>query len=246
MLADDTAVEDVALRPRGLIESMPAGSVHVSMSTISPSLSRRLAKAHASQGQRYVSATVLGRPEAAEQGKLYVLASGEPGAIAQVRPLLEAMGQRIFDVGDDAGAANLVKVSCNFLIASAIESLSEAFALVRKAGCIDPQKYLEILINSLFACGVYEVYGKHVLEHDFRPGFRVPLALKDIELGIAAGKDVAVPMPLAGLIRDHLVEAVAHGWKDLDWSSLALVSLDAAGLPLGSDGNSRGVGERRA
>ena len=234
MLSDDAVVEEIVLGSGRLIEFLAQDAVHISMSTISPSLSRRLERVHASRKRKFVSAPVLGRPEAAEQGSLFILTSGltsgETEAMDRVRPVFSALGQRSFELGSDPGAANLVKLCCNFMIASVIESLSETFALVRKAEGIDHEQYLKVLTGTIFTGPVFETYGRHVLEHDFKPGFRVPLALKDLELGIAAGKESAVPLPLASLIRDHLVTAIAQGMENLDWSSLAVVSLRAAGM----------------
>ena len=238
MLSDDASVEAVVSEPNGILQALPKGGIHLSMSTISPTLSRKLSRLHANQGQKYVSSPVLGRPEAAEQGKLFILtsglASGDTELVSRLKPVFEAMGQKVFEMGTDPGAANLTKLSCNFLIAAVIEALSEAFALIRKAECIDPEVYLNLLTGTLFSGGVFQVYGKNVLEHHFKPGFKVPLGLKDIELGIAAGKEASVPLPLASLIRDHFVSAIAQGWGDLDWSALALVALRAAGMKAGS------------
>ena len=230
MLSDDAAVEEIVIGSGRLIEFLPEDAVHISMSTISPSLCRRLGRVHASRKKKFVSAPVLGRPEAAEQGSLFILTAGDSEAMNRVRPVFSALGQKTFELGSDPGAANLVKLCCNFMIASVIESLSETFALVRKAEGIDHEQYLKVLTGTIFTGPVFETYGRHVLEHDFKPGFRVPLALKDLELGIAAGKESAVPLPLASLIRDRLITAIAQGMENLDWSSLALVSLRAAGM----------------
>ncbi|MEJ0046180.1 MAG: NAD(P)-dependent oxidoreductase [Rhodospirillales bacterium] len=134
MLADDHAVESMALGDGGIVASLPPGAVHVSCSTISVALSRRLAEAHAAAGQLYVVATVFGRPDAAAAAKLFVVAAGPPAALATISPLLDAVGQRTFVLSDQPEAANLVKLSGNFLIATVIEALGEAMALVGRGG----------------------------------------------------------------------------------------------------------------
>src|SRR5262245_29270259 len=150
------------------------------MSTISVALSERLATAHASAGQRFVAAPVFGRPEAAAARMLFIVAAGAPDALDACRPLFEAMGQKTFPVGDDPKAANLVKLSGNFLIASVIEALGEAIALVRKAG-IDVARYLDVLTSTLFTAPVYRTYGRLIAQHEFEPaGFAAPLGEKDI------------------------------------------------------------------
>ena len=165
MLADDHAVDEVS---QSLVKSMRPGAIHVSMSTISPALSERLAQAHTKAGQLYVAAPVLGRPEAAAAAKLFILAAGPADALATCRPLFEALGQRTFILGENPPAANIVKLSCNFLLAAAIESLAEAFAWIRKSK-IDPQLYLELLTSTLFTAPVYKTYGRLIADETYEP-----------------------------------------------------------------------------
>src|ERR1022692_4657020 len=153
MLADDHAVESAVLHSGGVLDHLPRGAVHISMSTISVALSQKLAEEHGKHGHQYIAAPVFGRPEAAEAGKLFVVAAGDKSAVERCKPLLEVLGQRVFVIGDKPEMANVVKLSGNFLIASVIESLGEAIALTRKYG-IDPHAYVEFLTNSLFAAPV--------------------------------------------------------------------------------------------
>src|SRR5205085_715933 len=157
-------------------------------STISVALSQRLADAHARAGQRFVVATVFGRPELAAAGKLFVNAAGEAGAIEAATPILDAVGQKTFAVSTTPSDANLVKLSGNFLIASVIESLGEALALIAKAG-VDKGDYLEILTSTLFGAPVYKTYGGLIAREEFEPaGFAAELGEKDIRLVLAAGE----------------------------------------------------------
>jgi 3-hydroxyisobutyrate dehydrogenase-like beta-hydroxyacid dehydrogenase len=134
MLADDGAVEDVVFGEGGVLQSMGRGVIHVSMSTISVALSERLSAAHARAAQRFVAAPVFGRPDAAASGKLFIIAGGAPDVVDACMPLFDAMGQKTIHIGDVPQAANLVKLSGNFLIASVLEALGEAMALIGKAG----------------------------------------------------------------------------------------------------------------
>jgi 3-hydroxyisobutyrate dehydrogenase-like beta-hydroxyacid dehydrogenase len=200
------------------------------MSTISIALSERLAAAHAKAGQGYVAAPVFGRPEAAAAAKLFILAAGADATIARCTPLFDAMGQRTFMIGGNPSDANTVKLAGNFLIASALESLGEAFALIRKCG-IDQHRFLETLIGTLFSAPVYQTYGPIIAEEKVpSDGFRMSLALKDMRLALAAADAKTVPMPVASLVRDHLLEGVALGDGDADWSALARLSARSAGL----------------
>lgn len=230
MLADDAATETVVFGEGGLLQSIRPGVIHVAMSTISVALSQRLAQAHGEAGQGYVAAPVFGRPEAAAAAKLFVVAAGPGPAIERCRPAFEAMSQRIFVVGDAPQAANLVKLSGNFMIASVIEALGESIALIRKGG-VDPAAYLEVMTNTLFSAPVYKTYGGLIAEERYRPaGFSAPLALKDVRLVLGAAEAARVPMPLASLVRDHLLALIAQEGEEIDWSAMARIAARNAGL----------------
>jgi 3-hydroxyisobutyrate dehydrogenase-like beta-hydroxyacid dehydrogenase len=231
MLADDAAVEAVVFGSDGVLAGLKPGAIHISMSTISVALAERLAAAHRGAGQRFVSAPVFGRPEAAAAAKLFIVAAGEPQAVQFCQALFNALGQRTFVIADEPPKANLVKLSGNFLIAAVIETLGEAFALVGKAG-IDRADYLDILTNTLFGAPVYETYGSLIAEERYAPpGFKAKLGFKDIRLALGAAEALQVPMPVASLLRDRFLTLLASGGGDLDWSALAaLASRDAGEL----------------
>ena len=233
MVADDSALIDIVSgtdESPGIEEALGEGDVHVSLSTISVELAARLAEAHEASGQRFVSAPVFGRPEMAAAGKLTIVAAGDEIAIARAQPLLEKLGQKVFVVGTDPATANLVKLGGNFLLASMVETLGEVFALLRRSG-VSPSQFLEIVNGQLFRSPVYENYGKIIAESRFDPpGFRLALGLKDVRLVLAAADQTGTPMPTASLVRDQLLTAVARGKADLDWSALAEVALENAGI----------------
>jgi len=230
MLADDQAVEAAFFEHAHGLSALAQGAVHISMSTISVALSDRLTEAHRKAGQAYLAAPVFGRPEAAAAAKLFVVAGGSGQTLAECQPLFDAIGQRTFVVGDKPSAANLVKLSGNFLLAAMIECLGEAFALVRKGG-VDPHAYLEILTNTLFSAPAYKTYGTIIADQKYEPaGFAMSLGLKDIRLALAAADALATPMPVASLVHDHFLSGVAQGAGDSDWSALARLAAANAGL----------------
>jgi 3-hydroxyisobutyrate dehydrogenase-like beta-hydroxyacid dehydrogenase len=234
MLADDAALEEVTLGAQGLAERLGRGGTHISMSTVAPGTSRLLAEEHAKRGGAYIAAPVFGRPDAAKAKKLWVLASGPSLAKAAARPLLDAMGQAVFDFGEDPGAANVAKLAGNFLIAANLEAMSEAFAMVEKQG-VKQSAVAELLAKTLFACPIYQGYGRAIAEKRFTPvGFRMPLGLKDVSLALETAAEVAVPLPIASLVRDRFLASLAKGRADLDWSAIALSVLEDAGLSLKS------------
>ena len=229
MLADDAAVESVVFGDNGVIGSLGKGAIHVSMSTISVALSERLAAAHAKASQRFVAAPVFGRPDVAAAAKLFIVAAGTPDAVEACSPLFEALGQKTFSVGDEPQRANLVKLSGNFLLASVIEGLGEALALIGKAG-IDRRRYLEILTSTLFTAPVYKTYGALIAEEEFEPaGFAASLGYKDIRLTLAAADSLRVPMPVASLLRDRFLTLLAQGGEALDWSGIGHLAAKDAG-----------------
>jgi 3-hydroxyisobutyrate dehydrogenase-like beta-hydroxyacid dehydrogenase len=234
MLANDDAVSDIALGKGGLTTHLPERAIHVSMSTISVALSERLAQAHAQVGQRYVAAPVFGRPDMAAAAKLFIVAAGDPATLEVCQPLFRAMGQKTFPIGTAPSAANLVKLSGNFLLASAIEALGEAVALIGKAG-IDRHAYIDLLTSSIFNVPAYKTYGTLIAQRKFEPaGFAAPLGYKDIRLALAAADGLGVPMPLASLLHDRFLRLFAQGGDKLDWSALGGLAAQDAGDGFGA------------
>jgi 3-hydroxyisobutyrate dehydrogenase-like beta-hydroxyacid dehydrogenase len=229
MLADDTALEHVALADGGIIESLRKGAIHISMSTISVALSKKLTQAHTQAGQRFVAATVFGRPDLAAAGKLFIVAAGDPAAVEACQPLFDALGQKTFPMGAEPAAANIVKLGGNFLLAAAIEALGEAIALVGQAG-VDRQAFVDLLSSTLFTGPAYKTYGSLIAANKFQPaGFAAPLGYKDIRLALAAAESLRVPMPLGSLLHDRFLRLLNQGGEDLDWAAIGGLAAQDAG-----------------
>jgi 3-hydroxyisobutyrate dehydrogenase-like beta-hydroxyacid dehydrogenase len=230
MLADDAAVESLTFGVHGLLAALAPGGVHVSSSTISVALSDRLAETHAAAKVGYVAAPVFGRPDAATAKKLWVLAAGAPESVDRCLPVLEAVGRGITRLGDKPSAANVVKLAGNFVIASMLETLGEAFALTRKSG-VEPTAFLEVF-TKVFGQGspIFENYAAAIAKQSHEPGFKVGLALKDLRFALAAGESLQVPLPIASVVKDSLLTALAQGSGDKDWSVIAQLAAERAGL----------------
>lgn len=228
-LPNDDALAAVALGPAGLAGILRPNAVHVSTSTVSPAMSRRVGEEHARHGQDYVAAPVLGNPDFARARKLFVFAAGLPSAIDKVRPVLDRLGQHVFVMGEDAGLANLMKLAANVLTATTLECMGEVFALLRKGG-IDRHLAFDVLTNSLFDSAVHKTYGGKIVDERYTPGMAVPLALKDLRLALAEADALTVPMPAASLVHDHLLAMMTRGWAGLDWSALGRLAAVDAGL----------------
>ncbi|HEY9673026.1 MAG TPA: NAD(P)-dependent oxidoreductase [Waterburya sp.] len=230
MLANDQALADVVLGENGILEKLGNGGIHISMSTISPTTAQNLAQQHEQKGTHYLAAPVFGRPDAAAARKLWICLSGNGAAKERVLPLLNVLGQKVFDFGEQISAANVVKLSGNFLIISAIEAMAEAFTLAQKNG-IDRTQVAELFGQTLFACPIYQNYGRMIAQEQYEPaGFKLALGLKDIELALQTAKESQMPMPVASLVRDRLISAIAKGRGDIDWTGLALGVSEEAGL----------------
>ncbi|MGW4772933.1 NAD(P)-dependent oxidoreductase [Nocardia sp. NPDC004278] len=229
MLADDQAVEQLLLDPELLVGAKAA--VHLNMATVSIALAEQAEALHTEHGIGYVAAPVLGRPQVAAAGELNILAAGEQTALTKAAPLLSAMGRHTWHFGTRPHHANAAKISVNFLIASAIESMAEACSVAESHG-VRPTDLVEMLTGTLFPGPIYAGYGAMVAERRYEPaGFRLPLGLKDVNLALTAGAATNVPLPFASVLRDAFLDALAHGDGDKDWAAVAAVTRRRAGLP---------------
>jgi 3-hydroxyisobutyrate dehydrogenase-like beta-hydroxyacid dehydrogenase len=229
MLANDDAIRAVILE-RDLLRRAAKPLVHVVMSTISVDFARELEQVHAQAGIAYVAAPVMGRPDVAAAGKLNILAAGDPKAIERMKPAFDAIGQATWPLAAEPHKANVAKLAVNFMLASAIEAMSEATTLAERYE-LEPSKLIEVITKTLFAAPVYSTYGELIVERKFEPAqFRLTLGLKDVRLAIAAGEARGVPLPFASTVRDNLVDAVAHGDADKDLAAVSGVARRRAGL----------------
>jgi 3-hydroxyisobutyrate dehydrogenase-like beta-hydroxyacid dehydrogenase len=230
ILADDAAVEGVVSQEGGILASLPPGGLHVSLSTISVALSERLATIHHAAGQEYVAAPVFGRPDAAEASRLAIVAAGSAAAVERARPLFEALGPTLKVIDGRPSLANVVKLCGNFLLASVIESLAEAFALARTSG-VEPAELLDFLTGTMFPAPVYRGYGGLMVESRYEPaGFAARLGAKDVSLVLQAAERAGAQMPVANLVHGRLVRAIDRGYGEQDWAVLGRLAAEDAGL----------------
>jgi len=233
MLANDEAIEGVIIAS-GALDSARRDLAHVNLATVSVSLAKRLAELHRERGIGYVAAPVLGRPEVAAAGELNVLCAGEAAAVDKVRPLLETFAKAIWPLGHDPVRANIVKLACNFSLASMIETLGEAGALVSAYG-VEPAELYTVMTGTLFAAPAYKTYTDIIANQRFTPAaFKLSLGLKDVRLALQAGEAEHTALPIASLLRDHFIQAIAHGDGDKDWAALAAGAFRNSGQTLGA------------
>jgi 3-hydroxyisobutyrate dehydrogenase-like beta-hydroxyacid dehydrogenase len=234
MLPDDDALHEVVFGRSdddfdGLAAGLMPGAIHLSMSTISTSAASMLAAEHARHGQGYVAAPVFGNPEAARARQLFIIAAGASTDVARCQPIFDSLGQRTFIVGANPQEANLVKLLGNMMSATALEMLGEAVAVVRKRR-LDPQLFVDIMTSTMFGGRTHKVYGDKIVREAYAPGFVLPLVLKDVRLALAEAEKAGAPMPTVDVVRDRLITGIARGYGDLDWTVLALIAAEEAGL----------------
>jgi 3-hydroxyisobutyrate dehydrogenase-like beta-hydroxyacid dehydrogenase len=230
MVSNDTALEAVTTGPGGLIEALGKDGVHISMSTVSAGVVRRLALRHEAGASHLVCAPVFGRGTAAASGKLWIAVAGAEAPKARALPLLEQLGQGVFDFGRLPEAAVTAKIAGNFLIVAATEAMGEAFALLQKIG-VDARQFHAMMSQTIFAAPIYQNYGPLILDRKFSPpGFKLGLAAKDIGLVMDAAAQSCVPLPLASLVRDRLLAGLANGQAETDLTAMAMQAVKDAGM----------------
>lgn len=217
MVIDDPALEEV-LYQGGVLESLPKGAIHVSLSTLSVALSQKLTEEHASRGQKFVAAPVFGRPHIAEAGKLWVAVAGPKEAVKKIHPLLEKFSRGISVVAETPWSAHALKLAGNFLITAMIASMSEAFLNAESHG-IDPEVFLQTVNSALFQSPFYEMYGNLMLHPPDQPGGTIGLGEKDTRLFRDAAKEAGVKTPLADIFLANFHRAIDEGMKDRDWAA---------------------------
>jgi 3-hydroxyisobutyrate dehydrogenase-like beta-hydroxyacid dehydrogenase len=221
MLNDDAAVEEVALggaKGPGFVNSLQPGAIHVSLSTISAELSRKLSAEHAKADSEFVAAPVFGRPNVAAEGKLWLAVGGNDTAVARVRPLLEKFSRGITLVSGEPWRAHALKIGGNFLITAMIESLSEAMVFAEAHG-IDPALFLDTVNNALFRSPFYEAYGKVMVDPPEHPGATISLGAKDMGLFRNAAQEAKIKTPMADHFAADLQRAGEAGLGNRDWAA---------------------------
>lgn len=227
MLADDAAARDIF--DAALLEAAPRDLVHVNMATISVACAEALAHQHAARGIHYVAAPVMGRPDVAAAAKLTIIAAGPAEAIDRVQPVFDTIGQKTWRLGSLPQHANIVKLAANFTLASAVETLGEASALLAGHG-VAMTDFLDVITSSVFPGPVYSGYGKLIAQRSYEPAqFKARLGLKDVNLTLAAAEACATPLPIGSVVRDSLLDAIAHGEGEHDFAVLGEVAARRAG-----------------
>ncbi|MEM7540667.1 MAG: NAD(P)-dependent oxidoreductase [Pseudomonadota bacterium] len=228
-LAGDPSV-DAVLSDGAVVDKLGEGGIHVAMSTVSAQCTTTHLEAHKNRGVTLIAAPIVGRPDAVAARMQSYLIAGDRDAKAKVTPILDALGAKVFDFGDEPATASIAKIAFNFLIASAIESMAEAFTVIEKSG-IDKQSFYELVTGTAFGCRIYEGYGKLIHERTFdSPLFSLALGLKDVSLAQEAMHQAGVAAPFAQLLVDRYSQAVDDGLGETDWTGITETVRKESGL----------------
>jgi 3-hydroxyisobutyrate dehydrogenase-like beta-hydroxyacid dehydrogenase len=230
MVANDAALEEIVTGKDGIGQTLGQNGIHLSMSTISPQLARSLAQFHHQRGAAYVAAPVSGRPDAAAAKQLTMWVSGAKAAQERVAPIVAAMGRGSSDVGTDPAAGHIAKLAANIVVMNTVEILSEVLVFAEQNG-LDPHVFADALTSTLFAAPIFKTYSSILTSGQIPdPGFKLSLALKDINLALDASEMARVTLPIASILRDRLLTSVAKGRGDLDLTVMQQSIREDAGL----------------
>lgn len=230
MLPTDAILDAVLNGDGGLIAGMEKSCIHMAMGTHGVPAINRANEKHAAAGQAFVACPVLGRPDLAAEGQLSVVPGGPKASVDKLRAILEVIGKRIIDVGESPQAAAAVKIANNFVLGCAIETMGEAFSLVRKLG-VAPELFLDVMLQGLFGAPAYEVYGRLIVDEAWESnGATAVIGVKDAKLALEAADAVDMPLPSTQIWHDYLERAIARGEGHLDWAVMAREQARASGL----------------
>jgi len=230
MLPSDTVLSSVLEDENGLLRCMPKTCIHMAMGTHGVPAINEAESAHTDAGQTFVACPVLGRPDLAAQGLLRLVPGGPAAAIEKLRPLFDVLGQQTFEAGESQQAATAVKITNNFVLGCAIESMGEAFALVEKLG-VEPAMFLDVMTQGLFGAPAYEIYGKIIVDKAWKGhGATAVIGMKDADLALEAADAAEMPLPSCQIWRDYLQSAIDRGEGNLDWAVMAREQARASGL----------------
>lgn len=235
MVPDSPDVEELLRGEHGVFSALQPGTIIIDCSSISPRVARDLAREALERGARMLDAPVSGGEIGAVSGSLSIMVGGDAEAFSAVKPILDVMGnpEKVIRIGE-SGAGQITKVCNQMVIGGALAVVSEAFALAMKAG-IDPARVREALLGGFAASRVLEVHGERILKENYRPGFRSQLYAKDMRIAAQTLAETATPAPVSAVVQELVQGLVARGRGELDYSALATVLFDLAGISHGAN-----------
>jgi 3-hydroxyisobutyrate dehydrogenase-like beta-hydroxyacid dehydrogenase len=228
-LFNDEAVLDVVAGKEGFLKMLKPGAIHISISTILPSTSKKLTKLHEENGSIYIAGNILGVPKVAERGESTTLAAGDPNALNACNSIFNAYSNKIIQMGSDAYKANAMKLSTNYLLATAIESIGEIYAYTEKNDI--ETEIVSSFFHSVFAHPAFKLYVEKIKEQSFDDvNFDLKTGAKDLDLVQEAFTKEHVTPDIANSIKNKFEAALAQGMGEKDWCAITEITRKKAGL----------------
>lgn len=228
MLPDTPDVEKVLAGQDGLFEGGREGMLIIDMSTISPVAVRKLAADAEARGFDFLDAPVSGGEPGAKNGTLSIMVGGRAAAFDRALPVFQAMGKTILHIGE-SGAGQICKAANQILTSVHIEAVAEALVFAAKAG-VDPVKVRQALMGGSAYSRILETHGQKMIDRSFKPGFRMRLHRKDLDITVEAAKAYGAALPVTSRVRELMTETLADGQGDMDNSSFILLLEKLSGL----------------
>lgn len=221
MLPDSPDVEEVVLENNSVFEGLQPGALFIDMSTIAPATAKKIYQLMQEKGIDALDAPVSGGQVGAEAATLSIMVGGTQGGYARALPLFQAMGKNIVHIGD-AGAGQTTKACNQMIVGMTIQAVAEAFTLAKKAG-VNLEKMREALLGGFAQSRILDLHGKRIIEQNYKPGFKVKLHRKDMNIALQSGKEFLVPLYGTALVAAHMDALIAQGKGELDHSAIALL-----------------------
>jgi 2-hydroxy-3-oxopropionate reductase len=220
MVPDTPDVEKVLFGPEGVAEGVQRGSVVVDMSSISPIATKEFAKRLYGLGVEMLDAPVSGGQVGAENATLSIMVGGKPEIFEKIKVFFEIMGKNIVHIGDH-GDGQTCKVANQIAVALTIEAVSEALVFASKAGA-DPRKVRQALLGGFAQSRILDVHGERMINRSFKPGFRIQLHRKDLNLALQAARQLGLSLPSTAMAQELFNAVVAQEGDQLDHSAMVL------------------------
>jgi len=220
MVPDTPDVEMVLFGPKGVAESVRKGSIVVDMSSISPIATKAFAEKLAAKGVEMLDAPVSGGQVGAENATLSIMVGGKTDVFAKIKPFFELMGKNIVHIGP-SGDGQTCKVANQIVVALTIEAVGEALLLAAKAGA-DPAKVREALLGGFAQSRILDLHGQRMIARSFKPGFRIRLHQKDLNLALQTARSLGLSLPNTATAQELFNAVAAQEGADLDHSAMVL------------------------
>jgi 2-hydroxy-3-oxopropionate reductase len=228
MLPDSPEVDAIVAGENGVLSGIRKGSLFIDMSTIAPATSISLFNAFAKKGVEALDAPVSGGQAGAEGASLSIMVGGNETAFKRALPIFEKMGKNIVHIGKP-GAGQTTKACNQIVVGLTIQAVAEALTLAKKSG-VDVTKVRTALLGGLAQSKILDVYGQRIIDRNFKPGFKIRLHRKDMNIALQTGRQISVPLPASSIVASQMDALLAAGDSELDHSSLALLAERMAGL----------------